>query len=135
MVGRRIVAVIAGVVVAIVLVQVAEFAVHALYPPPPGYDMRDMAAVKKFVAALPTTALFIVLCGWLIATLSGTFLAARIGKSAIPGYIVGAFLLIGGIVNAFIIPQPVWFSAASFVIYVGMTIAGSRLAAPPIPVN
>ena len=128
MVGRRIVAVIAGVVVAIVLVQVAEFAVHALYPPP-GYDMRDMAAVKKFVAALPTTALLIVLCGWLIATLSGTFLAARIGKSAIPGYIVGAFLLIGGIVNAFVIPQPVWFSAVSFVIYIGMTLLGSRVGA------
>ena len=45
-------------------------------------------------------------------------------------YIVGALLLCGGIVNAFMIPQPLWFSMASFAIYVVATIAGAMLGWP-----
>jgi uncharacterized protein YqfA (UPF0365 family) len=42
-------------------------------------------------------------------------------------YVVGALLLIAGIVNSIVIPQQVWFSAVSFVIYVGGPLLGARL--------
>lgn len=124
---------IAGLVLAFLLVQAAEFGVHLLYPSPPGTNMRDMKAIKTFVATLPMPAFILVLVGWLVATFAGAFLAARIGRSMIPGYILGVVLLAGGIANAIIIPQPVWFSAASFVIYIGMTIVGSKLGRPAVP--
>jgi hypothetical protein len=126
LVWRRVGGVIAGIVLAVLIVQLAELIVHRLYPPPPGYNMRDMNDVKKFVAALPLGAMVLVLWGWLIGTLAGTFVAARIGRSAVPAYVVGALLLIAGIANAIVIPQPVWFSIASFIIYVGGTLAGSK---------
>ena len=130
MILRRIGAVLVGVIVAVVIVQVTELGVHMMYPPPPGYNMRDMNAMKAFVAKLPAPAFILVLAGWLIATLIGTWLAAKIGRTAVTGYVVGALLLCGGIANAFIIPQPVWFSIASFVIYVVMTIIGAMLGSP-----
>ena len=130
MILRRIGAVLVGLIVAVVIVQIAEFGVHAMYPPPPGYNMRDMNAMKAFVAKLPTPAFILVLAGWLIATLIGTWLAAKIGRTAVTGYVVGALLLCGGIANAFIIPQPAWFSIASFVIYIVMTIIGAMLGSP-----
>ena len=128
---RRIGAVIVGMIVAFLIVAGAEGIGHKIYPPPPGTNMQDMAQVKAFVATLPLSVLLIVLTGWLIATFVATWLAARIAGTPIPGYIVGALLLCAGIANAFIIPQPVWFSIASIVIYLGTTWLGARAGAPP----
>jgi hypothetical protein len=126
---RKIGGVVTGFIIAVVLVQCAEAIVHVLYPFPPGMNQHDMADIKKFVSTLPLQALLLVLTGWLIGTLAGTYAAARIGRSAVPAYVLGALLLAAGIVNAIIIPQPVWFSAVSFVIYIGMTFVGAKLAA------
>ncbi|HEX7680943.1 MAG TPA: hypothetical protein VF713_22595 [Thermoanaerobaculia bacterium] len=123
---RGIGAVIVGMIVAFLLVFGAEAISHQIYPPPPGMNMRDMAQVKAFVATLPMPALLIVLAGHLIATFVATWTAAKIARGPMAGFIVGALLLAAGIVNAFMIPQPVWFSIASFVIYIGATWVGAR---------
>jgi hypothetical protein len=128
---RRVGAVIVGMIVAFLLVAGAEGIAHKIYPPPPGTNMQDMAQVKAFVATLPLSVLLIVLTGWLIATCVATWLAARIAGTPIPGYIVGALLLCAGIANAFIIPQPVWFSIVSIVIYIGATWMGARAGGRP----
>jgi hypothetical protein len=127
---RKIGGAVAGFIIAVLLVQGAEAIVHALYPFPPGMNPHDMNDIKKFVSTLPVLALLLVLGGWLIGTFLGTYAAARIGRSAVPGYVLGGLLLCAGIANSIIIPQPVWFSAASFVIYIGMTLVGARLGRP-----
>jgi uncharacterized membrane protein (DUF485 family) len=127
---RRAGGVIAGMIAAFLIVAGSEGIAHQIYPPPPGTDMHDMVKVKAFVATLPLSVLLIVLTGWLIATFVATWLAARIAGTAVPGYIVGALLLCAGIANAFMIPQPLWFSIASIVIYIGSTWVGARAGAP-----
>ncbi len=129
---RYVGAVIAGLIVAFLVVAGAEGIAHKIYPPPPGTNMQDFEQVKRFVATLPVTAYVLVLAGWLIATFVATWLAAKIARNPLAGYIVGALLLAAGIANAFKIPQPVWFSIVSFVIYIGATIIGSRAGAPAI---
>ena len=126
---RGVLGVIAGFVAAFVCVQIAEMITHQLYPFPPGADMHDMATIKRFVATLPVKALAIVLSGWLLGALLGTFLAAKIGRSRVPAYVLGALLLCLGIVNSFIIPQPAWFTAVSVVIFIAAPFAGIALAA------
>jgi hypothetical protein len=127
---RRIGAVIAGMIVAFLLVAGAEAIAHIIYPPPPGMNNQNMTEVKAYIATLPLSAMLVVLTGWLIATFVATWLAARIAGTPIPAYIVGALLLCAGIANAFMIPQPVWFSIASVVIYIGATWVGARSGAP-----
>ncbi|HEX9406737.1 MAG TPA: hypothetical protein VF975_05425 [Thermoanaerobaculia bacterium] len=133
MILRRIGAVLLGLIVAVIIVQAAEYCVHLMYPPPPGTNMRDMNAVKVFVATLPTAAFVIVLAGWLVATLVGTYVAARIARTVYAGYFIGGLLLGGGIANAYFIPQPVWFSVVSFFVYISMTLLGSRAARAAVP--
>jgi hypothetical protein len=128
-VARRIGAVVVGLIVAFLLVAGAEGIAHKIYPPPPGANMNDMAQVKAFVATLPLSALLVVLAGWMIATFVATWLAAKMAQTSITGYIVGGILLMAGIANAFIIPQPIWFSIASIVIYIGATLVGARAGA------
>ena len=123
---RGIGGVIAGLVVAFLVVFGAEAISHQIYPPPPGMSMKDMAQVKAFVATLPLSVLLIVLTGHLIGTFAGTWTAAKIARGPIAGFIVGALLLAAGIANSIMIPQPVWFSIASFVIYIGATLVGVR---------
>ena len=127
---RGIGAVIAGLIVAFLLVFGAEAISHQIYPPPPGMSLRNMNQVKAFVATLPMSVLLIVLAGHLIATFVATWVAAKIARGPIAGFVVGALLLAAGIANAFMIPQPVWFSIASFVIYIGATLVGTRVGMP-----
>jgi hypothetical protein len=125
--ARRIGGVVAGLVLAWLAVMAAEAGVHKMYPPPPGMNMQDMKAVKQFVASLPLSALLLVLAGWLVGTLAGTFVAAKVGGSRYPAYVAGALLLAAGIANAVMIPQPLWFSVTSFAIFISMTGLGAFL--------
>jgi hypothetical protein len=127
---RGIGAVIVGLITAFLLVFGAEAISHQIYPPPPGMSMQDMRQVKAFVATLPLSVLLIVLAGHLIATFVATWVAAKIAHGPIAGFIVGALLLAAGIANSIMIPQPVWFSIASFVIYIGATLVGVRAGMP-----
>ena len=130
---RGVLGVIAGFIAAFLCVQAAEVISHRFYPFPPGADMHDMATIKLFVATLPPPAFVLVLGGWLVGTLLGTFLAAKIGRSRIPAYVLGVLLLCGGIANSIVIPQPVWFTAASIVIFLAVPFAGIALALRPQP--
>jgi hypothetical protein len=119
-----------GAIIAITCVQVAEMITHHFYPFPPGADTHDMATIKRFVTTLPLPGFLIVLAGWFAGTLLGTFSAAKIGRSPAPAYIVGVMFLCFGIANSIMIPQPVWFTAASIVIFIAVPFAGIALAKP-----
>jgi hypothetical protein len=119
--------VVAGLIASWLPVMAAETIAHRLFPPPQGTDMADMAKVKLYVASLPMAAFLLVLLGWAIATLIGTSVGARIGRHPACGYIVGAMLLAAGVANAVMIPQPLWFSAVSFLLFIGLTFVGVAL--------
>lgn len=125
---RKILAVIAGIIVAIVIVQLAELGVHRMHPFPPGMNEHDMAAIKAFVATLPVSAMVLVLVGWFVGTLAGTFTAAKISRGGAPPYVTGGLLFVAGVANAVIIPQPAWFTGTSLVIYLVATLIGARAA-------
>jgi len=130
---RRIGAVILGLAAAWLIVAAAEAGVHQLYPPTAGTDMHHFAAIKAYVANLPFAAFVLVLVGWLFGAFAGVFIATTVGRGAVSGYIVGVLLLAAGIVNAVMIPQPVWFSAFSFLIYILAIVAGVKVGQAAIP--
>ena len=128
---RKIIGAVLGLVVAFVLIQRSEILVYRLYSPSRGTDMSDfneyLARTLEGGNGLPVTALLLVLSCQLMGTLAGTFAAARVGRSAVPGYVVGAFVLYAAMANPFLFQKPQWFSLASFVIIIVMTLAGTRL--------
>ena len=129
MIWRRIGGVIAGILAWIVIVQVGEFVVHGLYPPPAGYDKQNMEQVRHYVATLPTPPMLIVLAGQLLGTFAGAFAAAKIGRSRVPAYVFGALLLIAGTASTFVIPQPLWFVVIELAGYIAATLAGAMAGA------
>jgi hypothetical protein len=130
---RKVLAGVVGFVIAVACMMTAEQINHRIYPIPDNINFRDAEAVRRLVATLPAGAFVLVLVGWLVGTLLGTFLAAKIGRSRVPAYVVGVLLLCGGIMNIAMLPQPVWFDVVALLIFVAMPFAGIAMAKPPRP--
>lgn len=126
---RSILAVLAGLVVAGILISIIEAVGHTLYPLPPGIDPSDREAISGIMQNAPAGALIFVLLAWDIGNLAGSWVAARLaGRNPMPhAIIVGALLLAGAIYTMIIIPHPAWFWVAALVITAAATYVGGRL--------
>lgn len=135
-IARSLLGVLAGAFVAGLVI----FAIQALnlfvYPPPPGFDMNDPAAVAAFVGAAPASAMLVVLASYAAGTVAGAWVAARVAghAHAAHGLIIGALFLLAGIWNVVTLPHPLWFVVACLGIFLPAGWFGGQLAArPPAP--
>jgi hypothetical protein len=112
---RDILAGIAGVVIAVLIVFLADELSHMMYPMPANMDPRDTEGLGGYIATLPIGAFLMVLGGWVIATFVGSVVADRIGtaKTWIYPTIVGGFIFAATTANLILIPHPHWFTAVS----------------------
>ena len=114
---RKIVAVVAGTVVAFGWVALLEAIGHAWYPPPAGLDFHNPEHLKVYAATVPLAALWWILGAWFVATFAGGWLAAFIARESPAHFasIVGALVLAVMIAKLVVIPHPVWFSITAIV--------------------
>lgn len=126
---KKLLAVVLGVVAAVIVITAIESLGHALYPPPANLDIDDREAMQAFIANLPLGALLMVMAAWIAATLAGGVLACFIARERPYVYagIVGALVLLGTIINLMAIPHPLWFSIVSLAAIVAVTIVSGRL--------
>jgi hypothetical protein len=128
---RRIGAVAAGVVAAFVLIAISDLICARVYPLPPGLDAHDRKVWSEAMKSFPPGEFLLLLGGWFVGTLAGTWIAAKIARSRVSGAIVGVVLLAGTIANMVMIPHPAWFMATSFAALFVAAALGTWLGAPP----
>ena len=129
-----------GVVVAVLVVVLADALVGSIYPLPAGIDPDDKARFTEAIAALPTPAFVLLVAGWAFAAGVGAYLAARLAARSrvVHGLIVALFVLVATVANLAAIPHPVWLWPAAIVLipaagWVAARLgAGSRAAVPPL---
>ncbi len=128
--GRTILAIVAGCVLSVLVVAGLEALAHAIYPPPAGVDVRDLAAMQTVAARMPLGAFVILVAGWILAAGLGAWLATKLSRTgkAWPGGIVGAATLGATSVNFLTIPHPVWVVIAALIGIPLATWAGIRFA-------
>jgi MFS family permease len=126
---RKILAVIAGLVVANVLLALLEMAGMKVFPPPPGTDFSNPESLRAAMTQMPLTALIWVLAAQVIGTFAGAWVAARIGRTAQVklALIVGVVETLGAIVNMLMIPHPAWFWIGSLLLLIPASLLGGRL--------
>jgi hypothetical protein len=103
----------------------------ALLPLPGGLDPNDPAALAAAMPSMGPAHFIFPFLAHALGTLAGAWLAARLalGSRLRAGLIVGAFFLLGGIINAALLPAMLWFEAADLLLaYLPMGWLGSRLA-------
>lgn len=89
-----------------------------LIPPPSGFDLTTLEGLRL---AMPHMAPRHFIFPFLAHAL-GTFLGAVVssvvvrGQSLWPAVIVGLLFLLGGIINVFTLPAPLWFSVADLLL-------------------
>jgi len=112
---RDILAGIAGVVIAVLIVFLADQLSHMIYPLPAGLDPSDTEDLRAYIATLPLAAFLMVMSGWVVATFVGAVVADRIGtaKAWIYPTIVGGFMFAATTADLILIPHPHWFTAVS----------------------
>ena len=107
---RLIGSIVAGIVLAVATVFVVELVGHIVYRLGE-IDMQD----REAVAALPVGALLIVALAWLLGTLVGGSLAARLSGRRWAAWVVAAVVALFGLATVFMYPHPVWMQIAAFV--------------------
>lgn len=130
---RDILAVVVGFVVAsAVMMAVETLNGHVLYPElgKLAEGMTDRQAIGSLLAAAPIGALLVVICGWALGSLAGSWVAAWIGRRAPVrlALVLGGLLTLAGIANNLMVPPPLWFWIASLAVLLPAAYAGGRLA-------
>jgi hypothetical protein len=130
-VARSILAVVAGFVVAAVVMMAVEAINGRLLYPELGQlaqGVTDREALRALLAGAPVGALLVVLAGWVLGSLAAGWVAARIAGRAPLAHAaaVGGLLTLGGIANNLMLPPPLWFWVVSLVVFIPAACAGAR---------
>ena len=128
---RNILAVVAGIVVGSVVNMGLVTIGPAVIPPPEGTDVTSMEGLKASMHLFGPQHFIFPFLAHALGTLAGAWLAALIATSHKLKYAlaIGVFFLIGGIVNVFMLPSPLWFAVLDLVVaYIPMGWLGGRMA-------
>jgi glyoxylase-like metal-dependent hydrolase (beta-lactamase superfamily II) len=122
---------LAGVVVALVVVMVMDAVVGRVYPLAAGTDVSNPEGFRQAIAALPVGAFVLLVVGWALAAGAGAYVAARLATQAraIHGLIVALFVLVATLANLARIPHPTWMWPAAIILLPVAGWAATRLIA------
>lgn len=110
---RTILGILAGVVLAFVVLMGLEMAGHAVMPPPPGLDPTDPEDLKQMVASASMAAKVWVVIAWFAAVVAGGWLARRLSRKGWAGWVIAGLIVLGGVANIIMIPHPLWMQIAA----------------------
>ena len=129
--GRTILGILAGLVVAWLAMTICEFASLFLHRPPAGLDLRDPQALAAHIAAAPLSAMLVVVIGWVLAAFVGGWVAARIARHRlVAALVIGVLVLAGVIANNTMIPHPLWMTIAGIALPLPLAWLAARLVRP-----
>ena len=131
--GRKILAVVVAMIVAIAIMMVVERATSMVIMPPSDDVMKDAAKLREFMANGPVKAYVIVLIGYVLASFAGGFIVTKMSRRESPGLtlpiVVGVLLELGMVANILMLPgQPIWFVVAGFLTFIPLSLLGHRFA-------
>ncbi len=130
---RNVLAVVAGLIFGSMVNMGLILVSGSIIPPPPGVDPSDMESLKASMHLFEAKHFLFPFLAHALGTLAGAWLAALIATSHKVrfGLGVGAFFMIGGIMNVFMLPAPAWFVVLDLAAaYFPMGWLGATLASP-----
>jgi len=93
--------------------------------------ITDRESMRALLAAAPAGAFLVVLAGWVLGSLTGGWLAARMAvRSGVAhGLGLGVLLTLAAVANNLMLPPPLWFWCASLAVLLPSAYTGARCAA------
>jgi len=132
---RAIAAVLLGLVVALATMLLLQYLGMSLFPLPPGITLEGEQDLILLVESATTGQRLWVLMAWILASLTGGLVAARIGgrHRVAAALWVGGLIVAGVLLNAALLPHPAWMTVAGALLPVPLAWLAARLATPRGP--
>lgn len=130
--GRTILGVVVGLAVAMIVIFLVEGLATAISPPPAGLDLRNEADLARLVEMATPTMKALVVFGWLLASFVGGWVAAKISRAhrVTAAIVVGIGIVLGVILNATMLPHPLWMTVMGVALPIPLAWFAARLATP-----
>jgi hypothetical protein len=128
---RNILAILAGLIIGSVVNMGVLILGGSIIPPPEGVDVTNMESLATSIHLFGPINFVFPFLAHAIGTLVGAFLATIIAANHKMKFAlaIGALFLIGGIINAFMIPAPSWFIVADLLVaYIPMAWIAAKIA-------
>lgn len=124
---RFLLAVVAGLVVAMLVIAGVEALGHVVFPPPPGLDLARAADQERLVAVLPVEAKIAVIVAWFLGALAGAATAIALARRVLPAWIVAVAIAGLGLWTTQMFPHPDWMLASAVVLPLVAVLVAKRL--------
>jgi hypothetical protein len=126
---RSFLSILAGLIVATVVILVIQMIGHQVWPPPADVHSGNEEARKAAIDSLPLGAFLSVMAAWGLGTLAGAFAAGWLAphSPAAHAWLVGIIELLLAITMLFTLPHPVWFATLSPLVILAATWLGAHL--------
>ena len=116
--------ILVGAIVAISCVWAIEAVSHLIYPIPSGTDFDDPAVLATYFETVPLGGKLWIVAAWFVGALVGAWVANRIARRALAGWIVVSLVIAGGVATMLMITHPAWMWATG----IGLPLIAGRLA-------
>jgi hypothetical protein len=122
---RTVAAVIAGMLVAFILLVAVELFSAVAHPVPPDFG-GTMEEMCQHVSRYPHWVLALVVLAWGVTAFVSTWTAQRIGNRG-SALVTGLLLLAAAVFNISKLPYPTWFKIVILLVLPTAIVLGSRL--------
>jgi hypothetical protein len=123
---RGMAAIIAGMIVAFILVVAVELFSAVVHPVPPDFK-GTMEEMCLHVARYPHWVLALVVPAWAGTAFASTWISGRMGNRFC-GLFIGLLLLAALIFNLSMLPYPIWFKILNLLAIPAAVLLGARLS-------
>ncbi|MCF8372950.1 MAG: hypothetical protein K9H64_15115 [Bacteroidales bacterium] len=126
---KNILAVLAGIVAGTVAIMIVEGFSHFLFPYPPGLDFADKEAMTAYMGSVPIAAKWMVILAWATGSFVAAIVTTLIAKTRQQhlALLVGAILMVFGILNMTSFPHPLWFWIVGIAVFIPFAWLGNFL--------
>ena len=124
---RSLLAVVAGVIAAMLVIGGVEAVGHAIFPPPEGLDLSRVEDQARMMAVIPFEAKLIVVAAWFLGSLAGACAAIAIARRVLPAWIVAVAIAGLGLWTTQMFPHPDWMLASAVVLPLVAVLVAKRL--------
>lgn len=124
---RSLIAVVAGIVLAGLIIAGVEALGHAIFPPPADLDLARGADRARMMEVIPFEAKLAVVIAWFLGSFAGACAAIAISLRVLPAWIVGVAIAALGLWTTQMFPHPDWMLASAVVLPLIAVVAAKRV--------
>lgn len=128
---KNILAIIAGLIIGSIVNMGIIMISSSIIPPPSGADISTMEGLKEAMHLFEPKHFLFPFLAHALGTLVGAIIASKIAatKKKTMAMVVGCFFLLGGIINVFLLPAPIWFNTVDVLFaYIPMALLAYKLS-------